>query len=166
MADLPVWPAVLPAPSPDGYSITPVSAFARTDMDNGTARQRRRFTRTPSYISVSWTLTQEQFAVFEGFITYEIGLGANWFQTRLLNGLGMNPVQARFMEDPPYKVATQGNTGLFVQVTATLEVKALPVVTKDQYDVIKTYTADEIDEMSDPLHHIIHVELPGPSRWN
>ena len=166
MADIPLWPAVLPAPSPDGYSLTPVSVFSRTDMDNGTARQRRRFTRTPSYIAVSWMLTQEQFAVFEGFLEYEIGLGTNWFQTRLLNGLGMTPVQARFKDDPPYTAATQGSTGLIIQVTASLEVKALPVVTANQYAVIKLYTEDEIADMSDPLHEIIHVELPGPSRWN
>ena len=166
MADIPVWPGTLPSPSPDGYAITPVTAFSRTDMDNGTARQRRRFTRTPSYLSVSWTFSQEQLAVFEGFVAYELGLGANWFQVRMLSGTGMNQVQARLMDDPPYKATLQGGSKDIFQVSATLEIKALPIATRDQYEVIRQYTQSDIDLMSDPLHEFVHVDLPGPSRWN
>jgi len=166
MADIPVWPATLPTPSPDGYGITPVTAFSRTSMDNGRARQRRRFTSTPSYLSVAWTFSQEQFGLFEGFLAHEIGLGTCWFQTRMLNGMGVTSVQARFMDDPPYRVATVGSSTNWFQVTATLEVKALPVVTRDEYDVLIAYTAAEIAAMGDPLHELIHVDLPGPMRWD
>ena len=166
MADIPVWPASLPAPGPASYALTPVKAFSRTDMDSGTARQRRRFTRTPSYHQVVWTFTQEQFAVFEGFLAYEVGLGANWFQTRMLNGLDMNEVQARFMDDPPYQASLLGSSKDIFQVTATLEVKALPILTRDQYEVMSEYTGAEIGWMSDPLHKLIHEDLPDPMRWN
>ena len=37
------WPTQLPKPKLDGYSLAPQAAFARTDMDAGPARQRRRF---------------------------------------------------------------------------------------------------------------------------
>jgi hypothetical protein len=165
MADLVTWPVTLPDPRASGYSITPVTAFSRTDMDNGTARQRRRFTRVPSYVAVTWRMTHFQFAIFEGFLAYDIGLGTSWFSVNLLNGLEMNAVQARFMSDPPYKAAISDSRAWF-DVTAQLEVKALPVATKDEYSVMRIYTEVEIAAMGDPLHKLIHEDLPGPKRWN
>jgi len=165
MADLPVFPAFLPQPRASGYGIQPVTPYARTDMDNGSARQRRRFTSTPSHVSVMWRFHDAQLVLFEGFLAYEINLGADWFSVGLRNGMGINYVQARFMDDPPYKAAISDSRAWF-DVTATLEVKALPLASRDQYDVLKTYTESEIAAMSDPLHAFIHVSLPGPSRWN
>ncbi|WP_213305945.1 hypothetical protein [Paraburkholderia sacchari] len=120
----------------------------------------------PSHPSVSWVFTQEQFAVFEGFFEHELALGTSWFQVRMLNGMGVSTVVARFTEDPPYKAATLGDSKEWFQVTAALEVKRMPVVDRDTYDVIAEFTADEIDQMGDPLHVIVHVELPGPKRWD
>jgi hypothetical protein len=79
--------------------------------------------------------------------------------------MGINQVQARFMDDPPYKAAISDSRAWF-DVTATLEVKSLPLPSRDEYDVLKAYVATDIDAMSDRLHEIIHVELPGPARWN
>jgi hypothetical protein len=45
-------------------------------------------------------------------------------------------------------------------------VKALPVATKDEYSVMRIYTEVEIAAMGDPLHKLIHEDLPGPKRWN
>lgn len=163
---IPTWPDTLPLPNPDGYGITPVTAFVRTDMDSGRARQRRRFTRAPSSISAMWMFSQEQYALFEAFLAYEIGLGAGWFQIRLMNGMGITPMQARFMDDPPYKMALQGSSVNLCQVTATLEVKQLPLASMDEYQVMRAFSESDINYMGDRLHEIVHVELPGPSRWS
>jgi hypothetical protein len=113
MADLPPWPATLPDPRASGYGIQPVTPYARTDMDNGAARQRRRFTSLPSHVSVTWRFTHTQHAIFEGFLAYEINLGTDWFAVGLLNGMGVNQVRARFMEDPPYKSAISDSRAWF-----------------------------------------------------
>lgn len=165
MADLPTWPAMLPDPRASGYGIQPVTPYARTDMDGGAARQRRRFTRVPSHVSVTWRFTHAEHALFEGFLAYEINLGTDWFAVGLLNGMGVNQVQARFMDDPPYKSAISDSRAWF-DVTATLEVKALPLPSRDEYEVLRTYTAADIAAMGDPLHDFIHAKLPGPMRWN
>jgi hypothetical protein len=134
-------------------------------MDNGSARQRRRFTAVPSHLSVTWRFTHTQLAIFEGFLAYEINLGTDWFAVGLLNGMGVNQVQARFMDDPPYKASISDSRAWF-DVTATLEVKALPLPSRDEYEVLKAYGVTDIDAMSDRLHEIVHVELPGPARWD
>ena len=165
MAELPTWPATLPDPRANGYGVQPVTPYARTDMDNGRARQRRRFTNVPSHVSVTWRFTHSQYALFEGFLAYGINLGTDWFAVGLLNGMGVNQVQARFMDDPPYKSAISDSRAWF-DVTATLEVKALPLPSRDEYDVLRTYVAADIAAMGDPLHRLIHESLPGPKRWN
>lgn len=156
---------MLPDPRASGYGIQPVTPYARTDMDSGAARQRRRFSRVPSHVSVTWRFTHAEHALFEGFLAYEINLGTDWFAVGLLNGMGVNQVQARFMGDPPYKSAISDSRAWF-DVTAKLEVKALPLPSRDEYEVLRTYTAAEIAAMGDPLHDFIHVRLPGTMRWN
>ncbi|WP_186169787.1 hypothetical protein [Burkholderia gladioli] len=164
MADLVQWPAMLPAPRASGYNVQPTQTFVRTDMDNGSARQRRRFTTVPNYVDVTWMLSIDQFSIFEAFLAYDINLGADWFATSLLNGLGVSQMQARFKDNPPYKAALSDSRTYF-NVTASLEVKSMPLLTRDQYSVAKQYSATEIDAMSNGLHQLVHVQLPGPGRW-
>lgn len=165
MADIPSWPATLPQPRASGYGIQPVSAFVRTDMDDGAARQRRRFTSTPSRIAVAWQLSLLQYATFEGFVAYDINDGASWFAVDLLSGMGISRMQARFMEDPPFKAALS-QSRVYFDVTATLEIKAMPIVTRDQYEMLGAYFPADIEQMSDALHYLAHVHLPGDGRWN
>lgn len=54
------FPKRLPYPTVEGYSIRPDEAIIRTDMEAGPARQRRRYTQTPSKISVKWVMSPEQ----------------------------------------------------------------------------------------------------------
>ncbi|QTD91755.1 hypothetical protein [Burkholderia anthina] len=167
MADIPVWPATLPAASfPNGYSIAPGTPYVETDMDSGRTRSRRRFSRVPSTIDVVWFMSMDQYAVFEGFLEYEVGLGANWFQIDLLSGIGKSPMQVKFTGSPPFKQTLSADTPRYCTVAATLKVRRIPVASRDEYDVMKVYPASEISTMDDLLHHFIHVELPGPSRWD
>jgi hypothetical protein len=165
MADIPVFPVTLPQPRANGYGIAPKAAYVSTDMDSGRARNRRRFTTSPSNVTVTWWFTLAQFATFEGFIEYELNGGGKPFQVTLLNGMGINPMIAKFVNDPPYQ-ASLGDNRVWFYVTAILQVKKLPVVPRDEYDVLVAYSEQDIIAMSDPLHNLIHVRLPGPARWN
>ena len=42
------FPKTLPYPTVQGYAIKPGEAIVRTEMEAGPARQRRRYTQTPS----------------------------------------------------------------------------------------------------------------------
>ena len=119
------WPTTLPAPTVDGYGIAPQPTFARTDMDQGPARQRRRFTTGPTQYSVQWVLTEAQLATLESWYRDQAADGAAWFFISLRNGQGLQVVEARFPE--PWKASKLGSR--HYQVSATLEVRNRPVAT-------------------------------------
>ena len=79
-------------------AIQPGDAIVRTDMEAGSARQRRRFTSIPSRVQVRWLMTQTQFALFEAWLKWEAAEGSVWFEVTLLNGVGLTPQQARFTQ--------------------------------------------------------------------
>lgn len=91
-----VWPGTLPSPIVSNYADTPVSAFIRTDMESGTARQRRRFTATPHRLTASWMLTSVQMAAFKSFFESTINFGTDWFTMSIDVGAGITAYDCRF----------------------------------------------------------------------
>ncbi|URL59626.1 hypothetical protein IM816_05885 [Luteibacter flocculans] len=124
MAD-PIFPAALPAVRVgDGYGYQPVSPFARTNMDSGLARQRRRFVSVPTTVTAKLRLTTTQLGTFESFFWNDLNAGVSWFVVPLVNGRGMNSVRARITEAP----ATAGTESPDVwDVSLKLETLSLPV---------------------------------------
>lgn len=117
------WPSDLPAPEVDGYQIQPQTPTIRTDMDQGPARQRRRFRSAPTLYQVKWVLTEPQLATFESWYHHVILQGASWFDVSLRNGQGMQTVEARFTA--PWQASMMG--GPHYEVSATLEVRNRPI---------------------------------------
>ena len=93
-----IFPKKLPYPTVEGYSIRPDEAIIRTDMESGPARQRRRYTQTPSKISVRWIMNPEQFCLFEAWYKYHAKEGAEWFVITLLGGIGLTEQDARLRQ--------------------------------------------------------------------
>lgn len=122
MSASPVWPAVLPAPRLDNYSYQAVSPFTRSNMDSGSARQRRRFVSTPTQVTVGWRLTTDQLRVFEDFLADDLGGGALWFQLPLAGGAGLQSVRARCIEPP--RIASAGAPQIW-DISIMLETLAL-----------------------------------------
>jgi len=122
------WPSTLPKPQASGYALKPTQAFLRTNVDQGPARQRRRFSVVPTTIPVSFKLTLDQLATFEAWWHYEITDGAGWFTTTLGNGMGFFSCQARFTA--AYEVSAV--EGLNYTVTGTFEATGLPILTQLQ----------------------------------
>ena len=118
----PAWPASLPAPRFDGYSIAQTAAFTRSNMDSGTARQRRRFVSTPKQITVSWRVTTSQLKTFEDFFSDDLVEGTLWFTVPMASGAGLVSVLARFTEPP--KEAGAGDPNLW-DISGTLETMSL-----------------------------------------
>lgn len=116
-----------------GYAIKPGKALARTEMEAGPARQRRRFTQVPRLIPVTFELTLDELATFEAWFDQQIHSGADWFDTTLLNGKGLSSMRARIKgdEDPPYEATPQGN-GQVWQVKTVFEVEGMPQLTPAQ----------------------------------
>lgn len=129
------YPSKLPVPRHTDYSITLGSGVARTDMERGTARQRLETRSAPNQVGVSFEFTQEQFGAFEAWFAYKINQGADWFNTTLANGAGLQTTEARFVGGT-YKVAMQG--GLNYTVSATLETRTTPMWTEAAFDTWNT----------------------------
>lgn len=116
------WPSTLPRPLASGYTIKPVDATLRTDMDAGAARSRRRTNARNDKVSVGWGMTDAQLAIFRTWFdnAAEAAGGAAWFTTSLAIGTtGIVSVEARFVG--PFQVAHLD--GLNWSVTAELEVR-------------------------------------------
>ncbi len=165
MTDIAQWPTTLPEPRADGYGLQRKASYTSTDMDSGDTRTRRRFTRTPSSVAVKWRFTHYELATFEAFVAFDINDGAAPFMVNLLNGVGVVQVRAKFTADPPYQAAISDSRAWF-DVTATLQVRQMPTVSLDEYQVMQQYTQQEVDIMDCKLHNLIHVRLPGPARWD
>lgn len=127
---IPAFPAVLPAPTVGGYSYKPQENVIRTDMEAGPARQRRRFTREATTVSLQFIFTQTEMGVFEYWFRNEAKHGASWFDMNLASGAGIQQVQARFVA--PYKA--KALPGLNYEVTGDVEVDLMPVISQAEYD--------------------------------
>jgi hypothetical protein len=95
MPTVPTWPDTLPVPRRDGYNIKPVPSYARTAMDSGTSRQRRRFVTTPTNLTITLRMTTAELGIYETFFEEAIFGGSAWFLMPIYNGQGKAMVQVR-----------------------------------------------------------------------
>ena len=117
---LPQYPAELPPPELDGYRLQPVSPFVRTELASGRARQRRRFTSTPTMIPVSWLLSLIEFELFEAWFRHTITDGADWFTGPLKTSRGIrDDYEQRFAD--MYEAREVGP--MYWRVSARLELR-------------------------------------------
>ena len=113
-----------------GYGIKPQDGVARTDMDAGPARQRRRWTTTPTVFPVTFLFTRYELAIFEGWYVNEADEGAALFNIELLGGIGLARHEARFKgayEASPRNGSADPNAELWT-VSATLEIRSRPML--------------------------------------
>lgn len=96
MAELAQYPLNLPMPLQSSQSVSTVSPLVTTTMQTGRRRQRRAYTSTPQIVKVSFLMSDEQTAMFEGWYRWGITDGADWFTARLRTPLGIKPVTMRF----------------------------------------------------------------------
>ena len=151
------FPQHLPLPTIDGYSIKPDDAIIRTDMESGPARQRRRFTQTPSKIAVRWVMNQEQFSLFEAWYKFLAKEGAEWFDIQLLGGLGLIEQEARFIqqfEAGLYK-------GLLWEITAELEIRDRPTLSEGALDILLDSDPVKLGRTVERLHYLVHTFIPN-----
>ena len=101
------WPATLPLPLRPNYELRATDPTARTDMDSGPARVRRRYTAAPDQISLSYRFSAAQMAVFRAFWEADFAHGAAWVNLPLIDGRtadivyrACRPTSAKFSATP------------------------------------------------------------------
>lgn len=119
---MPTWPQILPqSPDVSGYSEKPQSQVARSEMDAGPSKSRRRFTAAARAVPVTYSLlTRAQIDAFENFFDNDIAAGAlpfDWPQPRT-----EAMVSVVISGNPPYEITPQGS-GVYWRLTMTLEIQ-------------------------------------------
>ena len=140
------WPlAVLPAyPLQAGYKLGEATGIVRTSMDDGLARQRRKYPDMPATLRVGWILNADRMSFFRGWIAHKAQFGAVWFSVTLDVGNGVETVEARFVGDPEYQRLRKG----LWMVSAELEVLAPPTMDAGAVDVIAAYGFADVRAMA------------------
>lgn len=115
----------LSIPQWNGYGLKPVSPLIRTQMTSGRARQRRRYTSTPTNATVKWFFKKDaQAQLFESWYRDTLTDGAAWFFMRLKTPMGIDMYQCRFTDI--YDGPTLLKPGYW-QFSATLELWERPI---------------------------------------
>jgi hypothetical protein len=127
------WPETTKLPRPT-FSLNDkvVGNVIRTQMDSGRFRQRKRWTAALRTISVEWSFTDAQFALFQGVYKYKISDGADWFTMQMPFGNGLNTYTVRFTDNG---FSDSYQVGMFHKVTATLE-------TEDDISILSSAAVD------------------------
>lgn len=151
------YPSVLPVPEVQGYGFTPQNNKVRTQFESGPARVRRIHRSPTTNFTVGNKLTREQLAIFEYWWVNEALDGSQWFQTSLVNGVGLSTVDARAVEE--YQV--QALASEVFQLTWELEVRSKPLMNGNDYAVAAQGGADAFALLSDELDVIVNEEIPA-----
>jgi len=94
---IPLWPSAFPNPLLSGYDLETGDPTARTDMESGAARVRRRNTGVPDHVTLSVLLSDEQMIDFRAFWNDEWRQGAAWVFFPIKDGFsaGINNKECR-----------------------------------------------------------------------
>ena len=149
------FPKTLPYPTVQGYAIKPGEAIVRTEMEAGPARQRRRYTQTPSRITVQWLMTAMQFSLFEAWYKYHAKEGAEWFVIILLGGLGLIEQEARFTQ----QFTAQLQNGTLWAITSELEIRDRPTLQEDSLAVLLENDFEKLLLSTEKWRHYVNKTL-------
>ena len=105
------YPAELPYPDLSGYALEHAPNLTRTPMQSGRARQRRKYTSVPSFVTLSWGMPQKEFELFEAWFRWELKEGQEWFTGWAQTGGPTTQTVMRFVGSdnaPPYTARMDG----------------------------------------------------------
>ncbi len=132
--------ALLPPPSIN-YSFNAETVLARTDMESGRYRQRRRFTTNIFFVNVSWLLNDAQLNYFVGWHKLSLLNGSLSFNIDLAFGQSLNANVAKIVNGL-YDTRQVGHFDW--RVTATLEVESPNIIDSDLELMIAALVASGI----------------------
>ena len=115
------FPVALPPPLITGYQLAPADQTARTELDVGADRVRRRSQALNDRVQITWKFTDAEMALFRDWFDNAARGGAAWFAglQLALGRTGIQTTEARFVG--PFRADLQ--PGLTWQVSAAVEVR-------------------------------------------
>lgn len=153
------WPAQLPLPSITGYAITRKPYVARTEMDLGPARQRRRSTQTSAEVTVQFELNAWEQMLYDAFVEHKAQNGAAWFNITLLSGRGLESYEARIKTGSDQ--SDKPRNGERWVCTMTLELRNRPILSEAEFDMLIDEDRSEFLAAVNALDALMHTNLWG-----
>lgn len=146
---IPQWPEnILPyEPTMTTYSLVHQDDNARTAMDTGPQRVRRRYTDTTHLVAVEWHWTALQFEYFRAFYEDDLQKGSLWFDVNIFTGSEYQTKRVRFTG--PFESNDKGYNNW--HVNAQLEVRDLGTVGGGMVWMINEYGLDFVLNTLMPL---------------
>ena len=128
-------------------------------MESGAARQRQRFTSTPSYVTIEWVMTEGIFGLFESWYIYKAKAGGEWVSMYLDNGLGRTLCEVRFLQ--PYEAKPLSHKSWAVM--ASVEVREMPVLGEGALDIMLDgdITPTELTKAASDLRKVVQTTIPS-----
>jgi hypothetical protein len=148
-----LWPSSrLPRPLADGYGLTAMPSTLRTEMDNGAARMRRRFTRQMTVASLAFNMRREQFGLFDGFWRGTLSDGTAWFVMPLRNGISDDPWTVRGIAPPEASLISPD----VWRVSWKVEVDQIPQLSAGDVEGLLMEPDMDLSGEASLLHQIVH----------
>ena len=130
---MPTWPATLPHPLIDGYSLQILDNCERTPVEAAHARVRKMLAGDKDFLTVNWMMTNEQFSAFRDWYRDEVSDGAEWFDTQMdYDGQGLKAVEARFAS----KWTVRHERPFRWRVAAKLEIKYQALTALEEENIL------------------------------
>lgn len=121
-------PDSLPLPVTDGHTFSAVDPAVSIRFEAGELRRRRRYTRVPQLIDLSWVFTQTEFDVFHDWFENELFAGTVEFNLQIASQDAPTTAWNSAVFTAPYTVTY--DTGGYYTVHATLLLTGTPVDVK------------------------------------
>lgn len=97
--DLRAWPDYILdyAPLNDDYAVELPAPFARTDFEEGLARQEKIFTNAPTTFACTWPMTPTQYEIWLGWLHNTGGI-YGWFSAPMFRGDAYEAMKCRIVK--------------------------------------------------------------------
>lgn len=148
---------IVPLPS-FRFSNKNESSVIRSRMESGRFRQRRRFTAEHETASLSFDLTDEEYASWKSIWTNKLSNGSDWFTMRLPIGDGqlLTLAQVRFTSNYSANHDAFSNWSISAPIeyfeAVAISEDVLDVIIDDGYDT--TAFEASVDEVTDEVTHM------------
>jgi hypothetical protein len=91
------WPETLPSPKVN-FKGRLENSLARTQMETGRIRQRRRFSASQKSWSFDLTLNDDEYLLFQDFVQDTLDGGSSYFLMEIPDGNGIEQIMVRFVD--------------------------------------------------------------------
>lgn len=139
-----------------GYAIEDDLRIERTEMESGSARERRTSTAITTAIQVQWEFTLVEYGVFEGWLIHRAR--GQWFNMTYLGGVGLVECEARIQKG---KAPAKFQNGARVTVTATIDVRDRPILGNDDLQLFLDEDGQELLAAIASLHITLQQYFEG-----